>query len=174
MQNKQSGLRIENRQRTRVESSQMQQPLQQQLRQQPSRQQQPPRQQSQNNPYAKPILNKCLKWREPNHQLNDCRSKNLNLVEAKVDEIEINIIENGNDEEALELKANEGEMLSCIVQKILLALKFEEDNQGNKIFRTCETINDKVCNAIIDSGSVKGASRRDRAFYRKISSILED
>lgn len=106
--------------------------------------------------------------------MNDCRSKNLNSVEAEVDEIEINIIENGNDEDALELKANEGEMLSCIVQKILLALKFKEDNQGNKILRTCGTINDKVCNVIIDSGSVKGTGRRDGAFHIKISSILED
>ena len=39
------------------------------------------------------------------------------------------------------------------MQKILLALKFKEDNQHNKIFRTRGTINDKVCNVIIDSGS---------------------
>lgn len=44
-------------------------------------------------------------------------------------------------------------MLSCIVQKILLALKFKEDNQHNKIFRIRGIINDKVCKMIIDSNS---------------------
>lgn len=39
------------------------------------------------------------------------------------------------------------------MQKLLLAPKFEEVNQCNKIFRICGTINDKVCKVIIDSGS---------------------
>ena len=45
------------------------------------------------------------------------------------------------------------ELLNRIVQKILLAPKFEEDNQCNKIFRIYGTINDKVYKMIIDSGS---------------------
>ena len=65
----------------------------------------------------------------------------------------MNEVEDEGDEEALELKTDEGELLNCIVQKILLALKFEEDNHRNKNFRIRGTINDKVCNVIIDSGS---------------------
>lgn len=38
------------------------------------------------------------------------------------------------------------------MQKILLASKFKENIQRNKIFRTRGTINNKLCNMIIDSG----------------------
>ena len=51
------------------------------------------------------------------------------------------------------MKADEGELLNYIVHKFSLAPKFKEDNQRNKIFKTRGTINDKVCNVIIDSGS---------------------
>ena len=39
----------------------------------------------------------------------------------------MNDIKDGDDNEALELEANGGELLNYIVQKILLAPKFEED-----------------------------------------------
>lgn len=131
MQNRPNSVAFENKQKTWAGSSQ----AQQQLRHQPSRQQLPPRQL--NNPYAKPILNKCLKCREPRHRSNEYRPKNLNLVKTKVSKVEVNDVEDGDDEEALGLEANEGELLNCIVQKILLTSKFEEDKQYNKIFRTC-------------------------------------
>lgn len=35
----------------------------------------------------------------------------------------------------------------------MLLLKFKEDNQHNEILKTCGTINDKVCNVVIDSCS---------------------
>lgn len=47
----------------------------------------------------------------------------------------------------------ETKLLNCIVQKILLAPKFKENTQRNKILRTRGTINNKLCNMIIDSGS---------------------
>lgn len=92
------------------------------------------------------MLHKCLKCGELGHRLSDYRLKNLNLVMAKV-----NDIEDRDNEKALELEADEGEFLNCIIQKTLLAPKFEEDTQRNKIFTTSGTINDKVCNMINDS-----------------------
>lgn len=83
--------------------------------------------------------------------MSDYRLKNLNLVMAKVSEVEINDIEDRDNEKALELEADDGEFLNCIIQKILLAPKFKEDTQRNKIFTTSGTINDKVCNMINDS-----------------------
>ncbi|KAH9753570.1 hypothetical protein KPL71_015115 [Citrus sinensis] len=80
-------------------------------------------------------------------------NKQKTWPEAEVGEAEVNDIEDESDEEALGLEVDEGELLNCIVQKILLVPKFEEDNQCNKIFRTRGTINDKVCNVIIDNGS---------------------
>lgn len=44
-------------------------------------------------------------------------------------------------------------MLNYIMQKILLPLKFKEDNQCNTIFKTRGTVNDKVCDMIIESDS---------------------
>ena len=45
----------------------------------------------------------------------------------------MNNVANEDDEEALELEVHEGEMLNYTMQKILLAPRFEEDNQCNKI-----------------------------------------
>lgn len=75
------------------------------------------------NKGAKPKLNKCLKCGQPCYRSIDYCPKNLNLVEAKVSETEVNGVKDGDDDEALELEADEGEMSNCIVQKILLALK---------------------------------------------------
>lgn len=97
------------------------------------------------------MSNKCLKCRELGHRSSDCYSKKLNFVEAKVGKAEMNDVEDGDDEEALELEVDERELLNCIMQKILLALKFNDDNQRKKIFRSHGTINDKVRNMIIDS-----------------------
>lgn len=99
------------------------------------------------------MLNKCLKYGKPGHRSNKCYPKNLNLVEAEVGEAEVNDEE--DDKEALELQVDEGEMLNCIVQKIVLSPKFENDNQCNKILRKRGIISDKVYNVIIDSGSIK-------------------
>ena len=77
--------------------------------------------------------NKCFKCGEPGHRSSGCCFKNLNLVEAEASEEEVNDVEDIYDEEVLELKADDGELLNYIVQKNLLALKFEDDNQHNKI-----------------------------------------
>ncbi|KAJ4706782.1 RNA-directed DNA polymerase [Melia azedarach] len=56
-------------------------------------------------------------------------------------------------EEVDVVDGDEGEAVSCIVQKLLLAPKREEETQQNKIFRMRGTIKNKVCKVIIDSGS---------------------
>ena len=43
--------------------------------------------------------------------------------------------------------------VTLILQKLLLAPKKEEESQRNVIFKTTCTINGKVCDVIIDSGS---------------------
>lgn len=50
---------------------------------------------------------------------------------------------------------NDGELLSrsLMVRRLLLALKREEQSQRHNIFRTKCTVNRKVCDVIIDSGS---------------------
>jgi hypothetical protein len=50
-------------------------------------------------------------------------------------------------------EGDEGEFVNCIIQRVLFALKLEEPTQRHNIFKTRCTINQKVCNLIIDSGS---------------------
>lgn len=79
-------------------------------------------------------------------------SKEQDLVKAEVDEAEADVVEGEDDEKALELEVNKCEMLNYIMQKLLLAPKYKEDNQRNKIFWTCGTINDKMYNVIFYNG----------------------
>jgi hypothetical protein len=50
-------------------------------------------------------------------------------------------------------EGDEGEFVNCIIQRVLFALKLEEPTQRHNIFKTRCTINQKVCNLIINSGS---------------------
>jgi hypothetical protein len=57
-------------------------------------------------------------------------------------------------------EGDSGEFVNCIVQKGLLAPKLEEPTQRHNIFKTQCTINQKVCNLIIDSGSCENIVSR--------------
>ena len=48
---------------------------------------------------------------------------------------------------------DEGDQLSCVIQRILFTPTAGQIPQRNSLFRTRCTINDKVCQVIIDSGS---------------------
>ena len=61
---------------------------------------------------------------ELGHQSSDFHPKNLNLLEVEISEVEVDNIENGDNKKDLELEADEGKMLNCIGEKLLLALKF--------------------------------------------------
>jgi hypothetical protein len=50
-------------------------------------------------------------------------------------------------------EGDKGEFVNCIVQRVLLAPKLEEPSQRHNIFKTRCTINQKVCNLILNSGS---------------------
>ena len=50
------------------------------------------------------MLNKCLKYKAPGHQSNECHNKVLNLVKAKANKIETNTIKNRDDKETVRVK----------------------------------------------------------------------
>ncbi|XP_039160932.1 uncharacterized protein LOC120289682 [Eucalyptus grandis] len=99
------------------------------------------------NPYAKPPPIKCYKCNELGHRSSDCpRRKMANVVEHDDDIYEDDWIE----EE--EVEDEEGEHVNCVVRRLLLAPR-REDTQRNSLFHARCTVNSKVCNVIIDSGS---------------------
>ena len=56
-------------------------------------------------------------------------------------------------EETEEIEANEGDRISYVIHKVLIAPKEEKNPQRHSLFKTRCTINGKVCDVIIDGGS---------------------
>ncbi|BFG33534.1 hypothetical protein CerSpe_198080 [Prunus speciosa] len=99
-----------------------------------------------NNPYAKFWGDKCFKCDSKEHYTGACRGrKPLHLVEGKLEDIEDGVI----DEEYVE---EEGEELALVLQRVLYS-KPSDDNQRHHIFRSKCTVNDKVCQLVLDGGS---------------------
>lgn len=104
------------------------------------------------NQYTRPNLGNCFRCGQQGHLSNECH---LRKAIAIIDE------NNQDDEEDKEqweedvayIEPDDGEQLSCIVQRVLLNPKLDTHPQKHCLFRTRCTINGKVCNVIIDNGS---------------------
>ena len=57
------------------------------------------------------------------------------------------------EEETELIEADDGDRVSCVIQRVLIAPKEETTPQRHSLFKTRCTINGKVCNIIINSGS---------------------
>ncbi|KAJ4719236.1 RNA-directed DNA polymerase [Melia azedarach] len=112
-------------------------------------------QQQTSNPYTKPMPSKCYRCQQPGHRSNKCpkwrKNKGVTHYVEAAKEDEDDDYDDGEEVDVVD--GDEGEVVSCIVQKLLLAPKKEEETQRNKIFCTKGTIKNKVCKLIIDSGS---------------------
>ncbi|XP_028083283.1 uncharacterized protein LOC114284540 [Camellia sinensis] len=107
------------------------------------------------NPYAKPTTDKCYRCGTPGHRSNVCpERRTANLVEEE-DEIGDNgdAEYEGDQYEGAKLTREEGERVNYVVQRVLFTPKAEDLSQRHSIFRSCCTINQKVCDLIVDSGS---------------------
>ena len=58
-----------------------------------------------------------------------------------------------NEEEDELIEADDGDRVSCVIQRVLLAPKEERNPRHHSLFKTRCTINEKVCDVIIDGGS---------------------
>ncbi|XP_020259159.1 uncharacterized protein LOC109835598 [Asparagus officinalis] len=111
------------------------------------------------NPYAKPDPIKCYRCGQPGHRSNQCPKRGtVNMVDHEDEDAD------RDDDEDYDggLDADDdGEQLSCVVRRLLLAPKAEEPPQRHNIFRTRCTVQQKICDVIIDSGSSENiVSRR--------------
>ncbi|GFS31893.1 hypothetical protein Acr_00g0019800 [Actinidia rufa] len=111
------------------------------------------------NPYAKASGDKGYRCGEPGYRSNTCPKRaTVNLVELPEEE------DGGDDEgdadpysydpnEFQNDKESEYLGRSLVIQKLLLTPKKVDSSQRHKIFRGRCTINKRVCDLIIDSGS---------------------
>lgn len=110
-----------------------------------------------NNLYARPGPDKCFKCNQPGHRSHQCPLRQMvNLIEPEPKEGS----EHGDDdtpeyEEEELADADEGIplSLSLVIQRLLLISRQEDQSQRHKIFRTCCTVNQRVCDVIIDGVS---------------------
>ncbi|TYK27246.1 zf-CCHC domain-containing protein [Cucumis melo var. makuwa] len=102
-----------------------------------------------------PNLSKCFRRGQTGHLSNSCpKRKTVAILEDDEDLIEEQEGDFDHDEEILE--PDEGERLSCVLQRVLIAPKNDiSHQQRHSLFKTRRTIQSKVCNMIIDSGSNK-------------------
>ncbi|XP_020258805.1 uncharacterized protein LOC109835231 [Asparagus officinalis] len=110
------------------------------------------------NPYAKLDPIKCYRCGQPGHRSNQCPKRGtVNMVDHEDEDTDRDNVEDYDDG----LDADDGEQLSCVVRRLLLAPKAEEPPQRHNIFRTRCTVQQKIYDVIIDSGSSENiVSRR--------------
>ncbi|PKU86669.1 RNA-directed DNA polymerase [Dendrobium catenatum] len=104
------------------------------------------------NPYAKPQGIKCFRCLQPGHKSNECPTRpQLQLAEGEEELSQTELLEDV-EEGIEELGADEGVPVLGVLEKLLLAPRRPIETQRHSLFRTKCTINDKVCDLVIDSG----------------------
>ncbi|KAA0066333.1 zf-CCHC domain-containing protein [Cucumis melo var. makuwa] len=105
------------------------------------------------NVYQRPNLSKCFHFGQADHFSNFFpKRKTIAILEEDEDVAEEQEGNFDQDEEILE--PDEGETLSCVLQRVLIAPKNKNSHQHrHSLSMTRCTIQSKVCNMIIDSGS---------------------
>ena len=99
------------------------------------------------NIYNRPTLGKCFRCEQQGHLSNECPQRRaLTIEEGQEDD--------DSDDNVHEVStSDEGDQLSCVVQRILLTPIVDYIPQRNSLFKIRCTINSKVCQVIIDRGS---------------------
>lgn len=115
------------------------------------------------NPYARPRSNNCYLCGQPGHLLNTCPQRpaaHLTINEGGTED-EAAEEDHGFDEhKQITEKITSGDEVTAedrgeflVVRRLLYALRKELHPQRHNIFHTRCTVNSKVCDVIIDSGS---------------------
>lgn len=104
------------------------------------------------NSYNCPFSGTCYRCGQTNHPSNACPQRKMI---AYVEEGNRSIDDFEEEEEAELVELNEGQRLSCVLQRVLIAPKEQSHPQRHSLFKTRCTIYGKVCNVIIDSDNTK-------------------
>ncbi|KAA0063032.1 zf-CCHC domain-containing protein [Cucumis melo var. makuwa] len=106
---------------------------------------------TQNN-YTRPSLGKCFRCGEPDHLSNNCPQRKT-IALAEDEDTYTSETDREEEEETELIEANDEDRISCIIQRVLITPKEETNPQRHSLFKTRCTINGKVCDVIINSGS---------------------
>lgn len=85
--------------------------------------------------------------------INNCPSRKTLTMRDEEAHFDEKDCETSSKEDVNYLEADEGAQLSCVVQRLLLAHKTEQQPQRHTLFKTKCTVNGKICSVIFDSGS---------------------
>ncbi|XP_040369473.1 uncharacterized protein LOC121051317 [Rosa chinensis] len=103
-----------------------------------------------NNPYARPTIEVCYRCNKPGHRSNVCPERRTALIDDYDEEEEE--VGRDSDYDGAEFAEEESpEKVNIVLQRVLLCPK--EEGQRRNIFRSLCSINNKVCNLIVDNGS---------------------
>ncbi|XP_040361675.1 uncharacterized protein LOC112203294 [Rosa chinensis] len=103
-----------------------------------------------NNPYARPTTEICYRCNKPGHRSNVCPERRTALIDD-YDEDEEEVGKDGDYDGAEFAEEESPEKVHIVLQRVLLCPK--EEGQRRNIFRSLCSINNKVCNLIVDNGS---------------------
>uniref|UniRef100_A0A803M747 CCHC-type domain-containing protein n=1 Tax=Chenopodium quinoa TaxID=63459 RepID=A0A803M747_CHEQI len=120
--------------------------------------------QKQSNPYAKPRGDTCYRCNGKGHRSNVCQTRRIAaVVEGDGEELG-----RENDEYAdVEFAEEEyDERVSFVLQRVLLTSKYE--GQGKNLFKRHCSVQNKVCNLIVDNGSTKNFVSQKLVDYLKL------
>lgn len=118
------------------------------------------------NPYSRPTIDKCYHCNQTDHKSNVCPQRRQVGLTSHEDG-------NGNehstqdDLEGTKFAEEEGDQVSCVVQKLLFSPKLDS-SQRNRIFHSKCSLNQKVCNLIIDNRSCENIVLRALVDHLKL------
>jgi len=107
---------------------------------------------SKKNPYTKPGVGKCHKCGEPEHKFNECPERRQVDMADYENEGEVEIETEPDDSDFAE---EHGDVVTCIIQKLLCNQKAFDTTQRHQIFYSMCSIKNKMCNLIINNESYK-------------------
>jgi hypothetical protein len=125
-----------------------------------------PSQIARTNPYEKPTGDTCYRCGKLGHRSNVCPvRKQAALINDEIVEDEE---AEDDDYDGAEFAVEESpEKVNFVMQKLLLAPK--EEGQRHSIFRSQCSINEKVCNMIVDNGSCENFVAKKLVDYLKLA-----
>ncbi|KAJ1697651.1 hypothetical protein LUZ63_006163 [Rhynchospora breviuscula] len=113
------------------------------------------------NPTSKSMVGKCYRCLQPGHRSGDCPNRRgINIVERETEDEIYCESDEGDEEGDFDKGEDEGEP-SFVIRRLMLAPKQDDATQRHQLFRTRCTINGRVFDLIIDSGSCENIIGRD-------------